>query len=99
MFARGNIFLGADPRIPPHAFGLGPILGEKKFKFSFAIVAWLLPGALPETVSVLRGDESSTMLGIGAVAGFVECGLVVFVVLHLENIPFPAQVKDDGLAD
>ena len=98
VFTGGNILLGADPRIPPHALGLGPVLGEEEFKFSFAIIARLLPGALPKTVGILCGDESSTVLGIGAVAGFVECGLVALVVLHLENFPFPAQVRDDGLA-
>ena len=98
MFTRGNVLLGADSRIPPHALGLGPVLGEEKFKFSFAIIARLLPGALPETVGILCGNELSTVLGIGAVAGFVECGLIAFIVLHLENVPFPAQIKDDGLA-
>ena len=99
VFTRENILLGADPRIPPHAFGLGPVLGEEEFKFSFAIIARLLPGALPETVGILRGDESSTVLGIGAVASFVECGLVAFVILHFENVPFPAQIKDGELGD
>ena len=99
MLARGNILLGADPRIPPHALGLGPVLGEEEFKFSFAIIVRLLPGALPETVGILRGDKSPSVLGIGAVAGFVECGFVALVVLHLQNFPFTTQVRDDSLAD
>ena len=99
MFARGNILLGADPRIPPHAFGLGSVLRQEEFKLSFAIVARLLPGTLPETVGILCGDESSPVLGIGAVTSFVERGFVALIVLNFENVPFSAQIKGDGLAD
>ena len=84
--------VSADARIPPDAFGLGPILGEEEFESPFAVVARLPPSALPETVGKLRGHELSTVLCIGTVACFVECGPVALVVLHLENVPFPAQV-------
>ena len=99
VFARGNILLSAHTRIPPHTLGLGPVLGEEEFKFSFAIIARLLPGALPETVGIFCGDESPIVLGIKAVAGLIECGPIALVVLHLENFPFPTQIKDNGLAD
>lgn len=46
------------------------VLREEEFTSSCAIVTRLLPGALPETVGILRGDESSTMLDVGAVADF-----------------------------
>jgi len=94
VFPRGNVLLAADSRIPPDALGLGPILGEEEFKSSFPVVARLLPGALPETVGKLRGHESSTLLGLGTVAGFLECGVVACVVLDIENSPFAAQVRD-----
>src|SRR5437660_3058123 len=43
-------------------FRSGPVLGEEEFKFSFAIIVRLLPGALPETDNDRRSEEHTSEL-------------------------------------
>src|SRR5689334_6949903 len=92
MFARRNVLMGTDSTVPPDALGLFAVFGEQDFKTAFAIVTGLLPGALPESVGKICGDESSVMLSIGTVAGFIQRGRVTLIVLDFEDLPFTAQI-------
>lgn len=58
MFPRWNILMVSHPRIPPHSLRFFPIFRKKQFKASFAIITWLMPGALPEPVCKTGGHKS-----------------------------------------
>src|SRR5918995_4696370 len=93
VFAWRDIFMGADPRIPPDAFGLLAVFREQNLKTAFTVIARLLPGALPETIGKPAGGEPSSVLGIRPVAGLIQRGSVAFVVFHFQYFPFAAQIR------
>ena len=96
--------MGPHAGVPPDAFGLGSVFRQQEFKPAFTIIAGLVPGALPQAIDTLRRCKTPALLRIGAIAGFVQGGLVAFVVLHFEDFPFTAQVcnrrtDDSGISD
>ena len=72
--------------VPPGAFRFRCVFGELHFKISFAVVALLIPMALPASTGERRCDNMPILPRIAAIAIFIEsnpCGAGVYVILPL----------------
>lgn len=101
MLPRRDIVSAADTDVPPNAFGLGAVFGKDDFKCAFAVIAGLLPGALPATVVETGRRKPPILPGIGTVAVRIERGAIRLIVLDFSDFPFPAQIdtfRDGRLA-
>ncbi|MDF2460340.1 MAG: hypothetical protein K0S79_2756 [Nitrospira sp.] len=70
--------------------GLRAVLGENNLKRPLAVIARLLPGALPATIVVLAGRDLTALPRIGAMTLFIERRAVAFIVFDLGNLPLAA---------
>ena len=96
MFLRRNVFSCIDSCVPPDSLCLRTVFREENFKSAFAIVAGLVPGALPQAVFNFGCDEPSALLRVGAVPVLVLSSFVTLFVFDLKNIPFSAHIRHRG---
>ena len=89
----------ADSGVPPDPFRLRAILRQQEFECPFAVIARLLPGPLPEAIRKLSRLEVPPVLGVRAIAGFIQRGFVAFIDLDFEDFPLPAEVCHGSAQD